>query len=121
MSPEYCIDLDFLPYFTTQFIDRLGQPTAFRIMRAVGGRQVDVPKHSGGKARWQKKVLEGDMRLLRENYGGDRIYIPSYATIEKQVRNAKIRRYRDDGLSIAELSDEFGLSERMIFNILEKE
>ena len=120
MSIEDCIDLNSLPYFTTLFIEQLGQPAAFRIMRAVGGRQVDVPKYSGKESR-KKKVLASDMRLLRDNYGGCRIYIPSYARIEKQVRNAKIRRHRDGGLSIAELSDQFSLSERMIFNILEKE
>ena len=121
MEHEKIIDLHSLSFFTQEFIELLGQPAAFRIMRAVGGRQVNVPIYSGSKAPWQKKVLASDMRLLRDNYGGCRIYIPSYARIEKQVRNVKIRRHRDGGLSIAELSDQFSLSERMIFNILEKE
>ena len=35
MSIEDCIDLNSLPYFTTLFIEQLGQPAAFRIMRVL--------------------------------------------------------------------------------------
>lgn len=118
---EHSIDQHSLSFFAQEFIEQLGQSAAFRIMRAVGGTRIDVPKKPRGKSRLCKKLSAADMTLLCANYGGTRPYIPKFAKIEKQIRNAEIRILRKDGASILDLSERFDLSERMIFTILEKD
>lgn len=55
---------------------------------------------------------------LCEVYGGETIYIPNNRTKQLNERNAAICKARQDGRTVSQLVEQFGLSKRMISNIL---
>ena len=112
------IDHRRLGFFTKEFIEALGDECAYRIMRAVGGLHVNVPKHLNDKCYLAQHLNAADLAVLIQHYGNSKILIPKYDKIAKQVRNARIHAARKDGWSVKEIALKHGLSERSVFLIL---
>ncbi|AXF86408.1 hypothetical protein DTO96_102162 [Ephemeroptericola cinctiostellae] len=113
------IDRKRLSFFAQEFISNVGDAVAYRIMRAVGGLWVMVPEHADKSSYLSKHIDNADLTILCQHYAKEKIYVPKYDRIAKQVRNAKIRALRrDDGWEIKRLALHFAISERLVFYII---
>lgn len=62
-------------------------------------------------------AIRGVEREARSLYGGETLYVGKLGTRERALRNERIRR-EFDGRNHRELSRRFGLTRRMVYNIL---
>ena len=119
MSKLEFIDHHRLSFFAQDFIEKLGDAAAYRIMKAVGGTWVMIPVAADKTCYLSKHIDTADLALLCQHFAKEKIYVPKYDRIAKQVRNAKIRALRrDDGWQINRLALHFAISERLVFYIL---
>ena len=112
------IDHRRLGFFTQEFVAALGDDVAYRVMKAVGGLHLTVPKNINDTCYLARHISQADLAVVIEHYGNSKIRIPKYDKIAKQIRNARIHAARKDGWSIKGIALKHGLSERMIFQIL---
>ena len=112
------IDHRKLGFFTQEFIDALGDQCAYRIMRTVGGLWVNVPKKPNDTCYLAQHISAEDLTELCKHYANEKILIPKYDKIAKQIRNTRIHSARKDGWNIRTIALKHGLSERTVYLIL---
>ncbi len=113
-----------LPATAELLIRLLGQPAALRMMDAntYGGRAFDVPKKEGSQTYAALVDLvgaDGTAKLCKQ-FGGDSLYVPRCDMIDLDRRNREIVTKYNAGTSVWNLSSEYVLSDRQIWNILKK-
>ena len=103
----------------TAFFNAVGDDVAYRVMQAVGGVEVSVPKKPNDTCYLSRHISAEDLAVLCQHYPGERLPVPKFDRIAKQIRNARIRARRKDGWTIPSLALQFALCERTIYLILE--
>lgn len=114
-----------LPEMGREFVRMIGLPRSIELFRALGG--VDFPAPRGennnrlGAIRFDMlaEVVGVDAaKVIIKEYGGEKLYIPKCQNALIAVRNRRIVREFDKGVSVFELALKFRLSDRQIETIL---
>jgi len=65
-----------------------------------------------------KKTAEAQFRIIQEEHGGERVWIPRKTRITKQKN---IYQSHLSGLTVGEIVDKFGISRTHVMNSIERE
>lgn len=75
---------------TTALGGRLGPEAVVGLVRAFGGKRIEIPKHPGGKLR---EALGTDAAgVLVEEFGGQAVDVPSWGQFARIQRAAALRQ-----------------------------
>jgi Mor family transcriptional regulator len=61
--------------------------------------------------------LEAALRIARA-FRGTYIYVPGLDAYQKQIRDTKIRRDYDGGISVRVIAEKYGIAERTVWRVL---
>ena len=100
------------------FFDAVGDDVAYRVMQAVGGIKVTVPKKPSDTCYLSHHITAEDLAVLCQHYAGERLNVPKFDRIAKQIRNARIRARRKDGWTVSSIALQFALCERSVYFIV---
>jgi hypothetical protein len=115
-SNKNLIDTTLLSPMTRILIDCIGLVDALKLLRAHGGRTLLIPEKYREHNQLSKTIsTEAQIALIRD-FRGDRIELPKYDKVAKQLRNRDIRAKRKTHTAPT-LAAEHNLSRRHIFNI----
>ncbi len=101
----------------------LGPDAALRLADAYGGRRIYIPTPRRlAKRRKFVEALGTELAMwLARRCGGDRLHIPMGAAPRRVARNRAILRAYDLGMSISEIAEGHGLTDRSVERILARE
>lgn len=110
--------MDALPPVMIEIVNLVGLTAAYRISEHFGGQAIDVPK----KASPTFVDLIGDDAAhdFCRYFAGTRLYISKWDANERQLRDMEIIDKYTNGTPVTQLSKEYGLSTRWIWNILKR-
>ena len=114
-----------LPAAAQLLVDLIGDGPALRLMQSHCGQTVEFPKGELGRgesafAELAASVGEEAARILCDQFGGSRLYIPFCNKQVLSKRNQSIITAYTNGAGIDALVREYRLSDRQIWNILGK-
>ena len=93
-------------------------PNAYRHGTLDGCADLYVPSHLKPDHPLVSLIGWADAMRLVRGFGGEILYLSKCADLVREWRDANIRRLAADGMSAVELGEWFGLSDRMVRNIV---
>jgi len=120
LSVEELSRLDWgrLPHSLRELRALVGTEAAVKLAAECGGGGVYVPRRPQ-PGHWLSRVVgHENARALAEVYGGDKLEVPTLDGLRHQLRLRRMRRLREEGVSVTGLAREFGLTRRRVFQIL---
>ena len=112
------VDIDQLPQTAAEISEIVGIDAALRLVEAWGGVRLYVPREMPDDHLLVSTLGREEAELFAEHYGGEAIQVPRCLTALRSVRNARIRKDRESGASIALLALRHRLTERQVYSIL---
>lgn len=112
------IDTYKLPPIAQEMVDLLGDELAYHLMRHCGGTTVNVPVKATAACALQNILNKKQMKKLVTHYRGERLDVPKYDSVARQVRDAKIRALRKEGWTIPRIARQFGCTERHVYYVI---
>lgn len=108
-----------------ELADLVGISATVALVKAFGGRELDIPKCPQGRGRkryGELAAVVGDdiAKRLCEYYSGERVNIGLDSVVKYQRRNRMILQAYQGGESVASLVARFGMVESNIRRILRK-
>ncbi len=96
----------------------IGEFNADALCDEIGGRDVVIPSTPETSSAFDRLLGKSLAATVKEQFGGQTVYVPYCFGLSRQQRNADIRGRRVAGSTIAELAAHFHLSERRIRQIV---
>lgn len=109
--------INLLPESVIEIINLIGEQETCLLIKCFSGRAVFFPKN----AKNPYAISPSSWSVLCKRFGGSLVFIPRCYKTLLHVRNKRIQADRRNGLSIAELTGKYTLTDRQIFTILGKE
>lgn len=113
------------PPMLTLLLGLIGEEATQCLINAFGGVEITIPKGETGRGGKRFSAISGVIgeeaaRLLCKHFERSVIYIPKNMAKVRNERNRRIVAAYDRGANVDKLTEEFGLSERQIRNILKQ-
>jgi hypothetical protein len=110
--------INLLPESIVEIISIIGEHETGLLIKYFSGRAVFFPKNPGKNPG---AISPSSWATLCLHFGGSLVFIPRCHKSLLHSRNQRIKADRSNGLSIAELTGKYTLTDRQIFSILGKE
>lgn len=111
------VAINILPESVIEIISLIGEQEAHLLIKSFAGRAVFFPKNAENPCA----ISPSSWVKLCARFGGGLVFIPRCHKVLLHNRNLQIKADRRNGLSIAELTEKYTLTDRQIFTIIGKE
>ena len=99
--------------------ERIGVQSAIDLALHWGDRQLYVPTVIPDGSHPIATVLGLETaRKLASRFGGERLWIPQAAALQRLRRDQEIVRLHAEAVPVSEIAERYGVSERQVFAIL---
>ena len=112
------INVERLPRGLRVLVTDLGEALAYKLVHLRPGNYIDVPKKLHPEHPLHDALGAHDYALLIARRGGERIEVPKDDAMLLQVRHARVRELREQGLSHNAIARRTHYSRRQVINIL---
>lgn len=112
------VDIAQLPQTIAEISEIVGIDATLRLVEAWGGVRLYVPRQMPEDHLLVSTLGREEAELLAEHYGGETILISRCLAAVRAVRNTRIQKDRENGVSIALLALRHSLTERQVYSIL---
>lgn len=106
-----------LPPMLRKLVRLIGLSETLRLTCRFGGARVSLGVTRQPKTKLRKALSEASIEVLAKHLDHEHIDIPTPDSILAQIRDASIQEQASRGATLAELSEDFGLTRRHIMNI----
>lgn len=89
-------------------------PKVLRLAERFGGCKLYVPKEVSGQQMLSRCIGAEAAQALAKAYGGDYIFIPRAAALQRLCRNLQIQQKRREGKTVRSLARVFDLTPRQV-------
>lgn len=110
-------DAKSLPHGLRDLVDLIGMPACLKLSARYGGRRLSIPMAIRRDHPLALAIGYEASRHLVDTWGGDRLEVPKAESILRARRNKKIHDLKSR-LSVPQIAEQFGLTERQVYNIL---
>ena len=112
------IDPDCLPDSVREMAEVIGLDAALLVVRCYGGRRLWLPREMSADHHLAQAIGLAAARRLSAHYRLECLLIPTCKGALRALRNQQISQRYQAGEKAAALAREFGLHERMIWQIV---
>ena len=96
----------------------IGLPLTLKLIEKYRGKSLYVAKNAPAGSDLVQVIGEDAAVRLGEYYGRERINIPMERNLELKIRNMKIIKKYRGGRSVSQLTEDFGIGSRQLWEIL---
>jgi hypothetical protein len=118
LDPVRDLDWSKLPRKLAELRPVLGPLATLRLARSFGGKLVYVPIVLRANHPLVRCLGREGAAALIARHGGESFVVPKYDCVLRQLRQRRLRRLREQGVSISALAQTFNLSRRRVHQIL---
>lgn len=112
-----------LPHSVREMAEIIGIDLSMEIVKKFGGLRLHVPlpHHLTASHRISQLIGFGKAQDFALHFGGVTLSIPLCKSMLLESRNIEIRKKYDEGVSVSRIAEEFSITERTVYALLEGE